>query len=159
MNTGSTRPAYGSRPTILPRASGANGEEAGERGDGPTTTILLVSDRVEDHAYLRRLCDPTRWETREVYGCRKAITAIAEQAPDVTKRGRSGGQPEGTRRQQGNPPVSLGRFARREGRLQPRPRIESVAQLYFCALHATARLRSRWSHDERNTARNLVRAL
>jgi DNA-binding response OmpR family regulator len=83
MNTGFTRPEYGSRPTNLPRASQANAEEARERGDGPATTILLVSHLVEDHVYLRHLCDPARWGTREVNGYREAVAAIAEQDPDV----------------------------------------------------------------------------
>jgi DNA-binding response OmpR family regulator len=83
MNTGFTRPEHGSRPTNLPRASKANGEEARERGEAPATTILLVSHLVEDHVYLRHLCDPARWGTREVNGYREAIAVIAEQHPDV----------------------------------------------------------------------------
>jgi len=83
MNTGFTQPEHGSRPTNLPWASTANGEEARECGDGPATTILSVSNLVEDHASLRRFCDRARWETREAYSCREAIAAIAEQHPDV----------------------------------------------------------------------------
>jgi two-component system response regulator HydG len=83
MNTGSTRPEHASRPTSLPRASQANGEEARDRGGGPTTTILSVSHMVEDHIDLRRLFERARWETREAHCCREAIAAIAEQDLDV----------------------------------------------------------------------------
>jgi len=83
MNTGSTRPEHGSRPTSLPRASQANGEEARDRGDGSTTTILLVSHMAEDHIYLRRLLERARWETLEAYCCQEAVAAIAERDPDV----------------------------------------------------------------------------
>ena len=83
MNTGFTQPQHGSRPTNPPRASKANADEASGRADGPATTILSVSYLVEDHVYLRRLCERARWETREAYSCREAVAAIAKQPPDV----------------------------------------------------------------------------
>jgi PleD family two-component response regulator len=83
MNTHFTLPENGSRPTYLPRASKAIREEARERGDGPTATILMVSQMLEDHVNLRRLLEKGRWETREAYCCREAVAAIAEQDPDV----------------------------------------------------------------------------
>jgi DNA-binding NtrC family response regulator len=83
MESGFARPEHGSRPTSLPRASQANGEETRTCGDRPTTTILLVSQLREDHVDLRRLLGRVRGETREVYCCREAITAIAEHDPDV----------------------------------------------------------------------------
>jgi len=83
MNTGFIRPDHGSRPTSLRRACKANGEEARDRGDGPTTTILLVSHMMEDHTDLRRLFQRACWQTHEAYCCREAFAAIAEQEPDA----------------------------------------------------------------------------
>jgi DNA-binding NtrC family response regulator len=83
MDSGFARPEHGSRPTSLPRASQANGEEARTHGGEPTTTILLVSQLMEDHIDLRRLLARARWETREAYCCREAVAKIAEQNPDV----------------------------------------------------------------------------
>lgn len=83
MNAGFARPEHGSRPANLPRASKADREEARERRNGPTATILLVSQMVEDHVNLRRLLEKARWETREAHCCREAVAAINEQDPDV----------------------------------------------------------------------------
>jgi hypothetical protein len=83
MTTGFARPEHGSRPTSLPRASQANGEEATDRGDEPATTILSVSHLVEDHIDLRRLFEKARWEVRGAYSGRDAVAAIAEQQAGV----------------------------------------------------------------------------
>jgi DNA-binding NtrC family response regulator len=83
MNTAFTRPEYGARPTSLPRASQAKGDEARDRGDGRTTTILLVSHMAEDHTDLRRLLERARLQTLEAYCCREAAATIAARDLDV----------------------------------------------------------------------------
>jgi DNA-binding NtrC family response regulator len=83
MNTGFKRLEHGSRPTSLPRASRANGDEARDCRDGHTTTILSVSHMAEDQKDLQRLFEKAHWETREAHCCREAIAAITEQELDV----------------------------------------------------------------------------